>query len=158
MLSSTLCKWIALNVCKKRKRIGNSNTGSENIQSRHRDWIWHRKMSHANNKRWKTTNDEKNRTAKSRKNQNARRKGNLQIFWNIGSGHHQTLKKRKEKIILPVNKKNFSKSNYIAEISWKGKMPRLSPPKIVMTIFDTDQRTWKNELWRCIKLYILEMT
>ena len=30
-----------------------TNTGSENIQSRHRDAFGHRKMRHANNKRGK---------------------------------------------------------------------------------------------------------
>ena len=35
---------------KKRKRIGNSITRSQNIQSGHRDGIWHRKMHQANNK------------------------------------------------------------------------------------------------------------
>ena len=38
----------------------------------------------------KAKKDGKNRSSKSRENQNAQRKGNLQIFGNIGSGHHQT--------------------------------------------------------------------
>ena len=43
--------------CKKRKRIGNLNTISENIQSVNRDGIWHRKMCHAINEKWQTTHD-----------------------------------------------------------------------------------------------------
>ena len=41
----------------KKKRIGNSNTRSENIQSGHRDEIWHRKMRHANNEKWEMKHD-----------------------------------------------------------------------------------------------------
>ena len=52
--------------------------------------IWHRKMSVAIKKKRETTNNRGNRTAKSRKNQNARRKVNLQVLGNFGSGHHQT--------------------------------------------------------------------
>ena len=43
------------------------------------------------------THDGRNRTTKSRKNQNARRKGNLQVLVNIGSGHHQTSRDEKNK-------------------------------------------------------------
>ena len=46
-------------------------------------------MSHANNKSKKII-DENNRTTKSRKSLNARRKGNLQVLGNIGSGLLQT--------------------------------------------------------------------
>ena len=34
---------------KNEKRIGNPNPGSENIQSGHKDGIWHRKMCYAKN-------------------------------------------------------------------------------------------------------------
>ena len=60
-----------------KKKIGNSNTRSENIQLGRRDGIWHRKMHHAGNEKLETTHDEQNGTTKSRKNQNTRRKGNL---------------------------------------------------------------------------------
>ena len=53
---------------KYEKRIGNSYTHSENIQSGYRDGIWHRKMRHANNEKQKTTHDRKKGTAKPRKN------------------------------------------------------------------------------------------
>ena len=72
-------------ICQKRKRIGNSCTGSETIQLRHRD-----RMSYANNEKREMTNDGRNRTSKSRKNKNSQRKGNLQILGNIGIGHQQT--------------------------------------------------------------------
>ena len=38
----------------------------------------------------KNIDNGRNRTTKSRKNQKARRKGNLQVLGNIGSGHSQT--------------------------------------------------------------------
>ena len=41
--------------CQKWKRIGNSDIGSENIQSGHWDGIQHRKMCYANNEKWETT-------------------------------------------------------------------------------------------------------
>ena len=44
----------------------------------------------ANNEKRETTYDGRNRTTKSRKDQDVRRKGNLQVLGNIGSGHHQT--------------------------------------------------------------------
>ena len=55
-----------INNIKKRIRTGNSNTHSENIQSGHKDGIWHRKMYHAGNEKLQTTPDRRNRTAKSR--------------------------------------------------------------------------------------------
>ena len=36
------------------------------MQSRDSDGIWHRKICHANNEKWETTNDGKNRTTESR--------------------------------------------------------------------------------------------
>ena len=92
-------------VCRKLKRIRNSNTGSEDIQSWYKDGILHRKMCHANNEQRKTTNDGRNRTTESGKNQNAQRKGNLQILGNIGSGHHQ----RVEDLWKWKNKKEYLK-------------------------------------------------
>ena len=49
----------------------------------------------------KTTHDRRNRTTKPRKDQNTRRKGYLQIFGNIGSGHHkkvERMEKNKERV------------------------------------------------------------
>ena len=73
-------------------------------------------MCPANHEKRKKTNNERNRSTKSRKNQNVLRKGNLQILWNIGSGHE--------------------KPNSIAEISTKGLTPGLSPCKILVTILE----------------------
>ena len=39
------------------------------------------------------------------KNQNARRKGNLKVFRNIGSGHHQTSGDERKKNLKRVSKK-----------------------------------------------------
>ena len=66
--------------CQQWKRIGNPNTGGDDIQSRHRDGIRHRKMSHANNEMREMTLDLRNRTTIPRKDQNARRKGNLKYL------------------------------------------------------------------------------
>ena len=55
---------------KRKKRIGNLNTGNEDIQSEYRDRIWHRKMRHASNEKREMTHDGANRTTKSRKSQN----------------------------------------------------------------------------------------
>ena len=103
------------------KKIGNPNTGSEDIQSRYRDGIWYGKMSHAKNEMPKTTNDGRNRTSKSRKNQNTWKKRNLtnpQILRNIRSGHQQTC--RDENIKIKKNtsgeRENYTKPKYIAEI------------------------------------------
>ena len=74
---------------KMKKKLETLNTGSEDIQAGYRDGIWHRKMCHANNKKRETKYDRRNSTTKSRINQNVRRK-KLQVFGNIGSGHHQT--------------------------------------------------------------------
>ena len=73
---------------KIREFIENSchGVGSKNVV---RNWscgwdgIWQRKT-------WETTNDGKNRTTNSRKTHKPRRKGNLQVLGNFGSGHHQT--------------------------------------------------------------------
>ena len=54
-------------------------------------------MRHANNEKRKKIKNERNRTTKSRKNQNARRKGNLKVLGNIGSGHHQTSREERKK-------------------------------------------------------------
>ena len=100
-------------VCKKCKRVEDSNTNIKNIQSGHRNGILHWKICLANNEKWIGTNKGRNRTIKSRKNHNACRKENLQVLGNIGSGHHQISgNERKNK----ANKKPSS----IARISSKG--------------------------------------
>ena len=55
----------------KLKKIGNSNTRIENIQSGRRDEISYRKMRNTNNEKRETTPDGRNGTTKSRKNYNA---------------------------------------------------------------------------------------
>ena len=49
---------------KTKKKTGRTNT--QNIQSRYRNRIWHRKMCHASNPVWHTTFDWRNRPTKSR--------------------------------------------------------------------------------------------
>ena len=65
----------------------------------------------------RTTNDGRNRTTKSSKNENARRKGNLQILGDIGSGHHQKPRLRKQlKKIISGERRFSSKLNCRVEI------------------------------------------
>ena len=52
--------------CQKRKRIRKLNTNCENILSRYRNGIRHRKMHHVSNKKWQTTRDRRSRTTKSK--------------------------------------------------------------------------------------------
>ena len=49
-------------ICQKRKRIGNPNKSSENIQSGHSNGIWQRKMCHAINEKPEKTYDGRNGT------------------------------------------------------------------------------------------------
>ena len=49
------------------KRTGNSNTRRENIESGHRDGIWHRKICYPCNEKRQTILDGRNGTTKSRK-------------------------------------------------------------------------------------------
>ena len=56
------------------KSVGNQIKGCRNIQLRHLDGIWHRKMCRANNKKRKTTNDGRNGTTKPRKYMNGLKK------------------------------------------------------------------------------------
>ena len=60
---------------------------------------------------------------KSRKNQKTRRKGNLQILGNIGSGHHQSSRDEKNKKIKKKNtlreREKYLKPNFITEIKSK---------------------------------------
>ena len=53
---------------KNEKRTGNSHTRSLNIQSGHRNGIWHRKMCHARHEKWQKTYELRNGTTKSRQN------------------------------------------------------------------------------------------
>ena len=93
-------------VCQKWQTMGNPNTGSEDIQWKYIDWSRQRKIFHANNEKQKTANDGRNRTTKSRQIQNDRKKGNLQILGNIGSGLYQISRdERKKKDYLKKKKK-----------------------------------------------------
>ena len=49
---------------KRKKKNGNPSTGSENIQTGHRDGIWHRNMRHADNEKRETTHDRRKGTTK----------------------------------------------------------------------------------------------
>ena len=105
-------------VCSKCEKIGNKD--SENKQWRYKDGICQGKMCHAEKR--KTANDGRNWTTKSRKNQNAQRIGNLQILENVGKRTPSNNRrwKKKSKKNISRERKNYSKPNYIVEISSKG--------------------------------------
>ena len=51
-VSTNKCTWTISNcLLKMKKKTGTLKTGSENIQRRYRNGIWHRKMCFANNKK-----------------------------------------------------------------------------------------------------------
>ena len=56
----------------------------QTIEPGYRNGIWHRKMCHVDNEKWKKRKNRRNRTVKSRKNQNVWGKGKLQMLVNIG--------------------------------------------------------------------------
>ncbi len=75
-------------------------------------------MCHADNEKGKKRNSGKNRAAKSEKHQNAWKEVKLHILGNIESSHHSI--EMKENIrVLQSNKKIFSKSRFVEEISPK---------------------------------------
>ena len=86
---------------KNEKNIGHPNTGNENKQSVYKDGIWYINTSLAYCEKRKATNGRRKGNTNSGKNQNARRKGNIQVLANIGSGPLQTSDEAdtKEKII-----------------------------------------------------------
>ena len=87
---------------KKWKRIVDTDTNDENIQTGYRNEMGHWRMCHAHNEKRKKRYNERNRSAKLRKNQNVLRKGKFQVLVNIGSGQHQTSgDERKNRIRLP---------------------------------------------------------
>ena len=78
--------------------IGNPNTDIENIQSGHRDGIWHWKMHYFNNEKQETTPDGQNRTTKSKKK--IRTLGEKETYIYLGILEADTIKQMemKEKI------------------------------------------------------------
>ena len=68
-------------------------------------------MCHANNEKWKTTND-----CQIKKNQNDQKKGNLQILGNIGSEDER----KKLKNNISVELEDYSKLNNTTKTSSKG--------------------------------------
>ena len=75
---------------KRIKKIANPNTGSESMQSGHRNGIWHKKICNAINKNQGMIQDGRNGTIKSiKKNENAQRKWNVQILGNSRSRYYQ---------------------------------------------------------------------
>ena len=75
-------------------------------------------MCYADNEKQKTLNDERNKTMIYRKNQNTWRKGNYKY---LGILEADTIKHAeiKEKKNTPGERENYSKPNYIVEISSK---------------------------------------
>ena len=69
--------------CQKQKRIGNSNTSSENMQSGRRDRIRHRKTRHANIEKRQMTPNRRNGTTKSKKKERSdkKKRPNTSEYW-----------------------------------------------------------------------------
>ena len=83
---------------KNETRIGNLNTGSENIRLGYRDGIWHRKMCHANNEKPKKANKGKNRTTNSRKIRTLGEKENYKCLGILGADTIKQAKMKKENL------------------------------------------------------------
>ena len=99
-------------VGQKWKRIGNPNTGSENIHWWYRNGIWHRKMCHASNEKQKMTEGiELSNQGK------IRMLGDKENYQYLGILEAGTIKQAEMK---EKKKENHSKPNYIIEISSKG--------------------------------------
>ena len=94
-------------------------------------------------------NDRRNRSTKSRKNQNARRKGNLQLTGNFGSGHHKTIgdeRKKNQKRIPQENEKTTRNQQHSRSLIKKEKHQCCLLCKILRTreeLRHMDQRTRK---------------
>ena len=109
-LQEKINHWRHQTFCPKRKRIENPNTNCSNVQSIYWNGIWHRKMHHASNEKWQTTNNGRSRTTKSGSHQNAQRNGNLQILGDIGNWHHQTIgNENKLKKSISEEPENYSR-------------------------------------------------
>ena len=74
-------------VCHKWEIIGKLNTGSKDIQWKYRGGIWHRKICHGNNEKWKQQMTEGIELPNQEK-KNTRRNENRQILENIESGYN----------------------------------------------------------------------
>ena len=102
---------------KKSKRIENPNRNSDTTQSRHMDGILHRKMRHDYNEKQEITHNGR----KKKQEKNAQRKENLLVPGNIGSRQHQINGEKRKNLKKDISGEwgNYSKPNYIAEISSK---------------------------------------
>ena len=97
-------------------------------------------LSHANNEKWKKTNNGRNRTVKSGKNHNIQRKGKLQVLGNTGSEHQQasTDERKNKKEYLRRTRKlletKLCSRNLIIEINtWVIPLVRYSGPFLKWT-------------------------
>ena len=134
-----------------KKIIGNSNTNYENMQSRYRNEIWHRKMPHDMTEKWQTTHKGRSRTTKWSSHENARRK---EILRDIGNWHHQTAGNERKKLKKNISEEpeNYPGQNYIARTlskginTWADPLVRYSGPILKWTkeeLKQMDQRTRK---------------
>ena len=126
--------------------------------------FWRRKMCVAHNEKWKKPNNERNRTATSRKNQNARRKGRLQVVWNIGSENLKQVEMKIRKEYLRWTRKllqtKICRRNLIKGINtWDVSLVRCLGPFLKRTreeFKQIDQR--KRKLTTMLVYVIREMT
>ena len=108
----------------------NPNTNCENMQSRYRNGIWHRKMRHASNEKWQPTHDGMSQTTKSNSNQNAWRSTpiNTWEYWKLTPSNKWKWKKRLKKSISE-EPENYSRQNSIVGTLSKEYIPGLSASK-----------------------------
>ena len=83
------------------------------------------------------THDGRNRPTKPRKDQNARRKGNLQVLWNIENKHDQSISNDKKKSIS--GELETTRNETIKQIYHQRNIHLGCTPKILGTILEVDE-------------------
>ena len=149
--------------CQKRKRIVNSNTICDNIQSRYRNGIWHRKICHACNKKLQTTHIGRIRTSKLSSHQNACRKRKPTNTWGyrkvrtLNNGKWKKKKyERRARTLLET--KLYSRNLVKLKNIWAVPLISHSGPFLKWT---REKHRWSREqenLWLCTRHYIKVMT
>ena len=121
-------------VCKKGKWILNSNACSQNMQSGHKDEIWHRKMYHSSNEKRQLT--EWNNQIKTKLEHLKKRKPtNTWGFWKLTPSNKWRWKKKRKKEYSRRTRKVHETKTY-----QRNKYQGCPPCKIFGTILKVDLR------------------
>ena len=128
-------------ICTKWKRNGNSNKRRQNIQSRHRNRIWHRKMCNARNETWQTTSNWQNGTINKDK---IRKLGEKEDYKHLTILAADTIKqvemKRKSKKNISGKLESYLRQTIKQKPYQRNKYLGCNPRYIFRTIFEVDQR------------------